>query len=372
MRASGWLYDGESARRWPVEVEPDPGRPDAVLVHAEGRESESVTAAEFVRTDDRGDAVVFTRPDADGWQLSLLEPIPADVDERLPRTSRYGAWIDRIGLGRFAVAAAAVSAAIIALMWVAPAWLAPAVPESWERDFGRAWLGDIEEEAGCRAEAGRAALARLERRLSPGRDFRVTVVDFGMENAAALPGGDIVLFRPVIENAGSPEEVAGILAHELAHVENRHVTEALIREFGFGLVLTSVGGNAGGTMNQLTGLSHSRSAEREADEDAIDALIAADISPRGAADFFRRVIGQPRPDGKEADGSEEVETETETNTIFDSEWAEFLGTHPAPSGRIERFEAAAEGRAFGEAMPAEDWKALQAICQDSARDDAAS
>ena len=56
-----------------------------------------------------------------------------------------------------------------------------------------------------------------------------------MFNAAALPGGYIVVFKPAITET-NPDALAGVLAHEVAHVRRRHVAEALIREFGIGAI----------------------------------------------------------------------------------------------------------------------------------------
>ena len=57
-----------------------------------------------------------------------------------------------------------------------------------------------------------------------------------MFNAAALPGGYIVVFKPAITET-DPDALAGVLAHEIAHVRRRHVTEALIRELGIGALI---------------------------------------------------------------------------------------------------------------------------------------
>ena len=79
-----------------------------------------------------------------------------------------------------------------------------------------------------------------------------------MFNAAALPGGYIVVFKPAITET-NPDALAGVLAHEVAHVRRRHVTEALIRELGIGALVRMFAGNIGANAEQIVSLSYTRS-----------------------------------------------------------------------------------------------------------------
>lgn len=49
-------------------------------------------------------------------------------------------------------------------------------------------------------------------------------------NAVALPGGNIVVFGGLLENTRSPEELAGVIAHEMQHISKRHVTKRIIED----------------------------------------------------------------------------------------------------------------------------------------------
>ena len=80
-----------------------------------------------------------------------------------------------------------------------------------------------------------AIVARLAAATPTPRTIRAFVVDRKQVNAFAAPGGHVVLFRGLIEQAGNPEEVAGVLAHEIQHVAQRHATRAL--EASTGLLL---------------------------------------------------------------------------------------------------------------------------------------
>lgn len=121
--------------------------------------------------------------------------------------------------------------------------------------------------------------------------YRFHVVDDAAINAFAIPGGIIVVHTGLIEATRRPEELAGVLAHEVQHVEQRHSLQALIKDLGLrGLWLLLSGDIGGGLVGQaafeMTSLRFSRAAESEADEQGFDELLKARIDPSGMGDFF--------------------------------------------------------------------------------------
>ena len=165
--------------------------------------------------------------------------------------------------------------AVVAIGYVAPHWIAPHVPMSWERNVGGAIVGDFGN-LRCRDPKGQQALEALVERVSPGATkgpdgIKIAALDVSMFNAAALPGGYIVVFKPAITET-NPDALAGILAHEVAHVHRRHVAEALIRELGIGALIRMMGGNIGANAEQIVSLSYTRQNEAQADADAIRML----------------------------------------------------------------------------------------------------
>lgn len=350
MAVSGWHYDGVTAARRSVTVEVRGAR---LAIFAEGLEPQLVEPELLRPVEKRRDAEVYALDDVEGWRLGLTEIDDALVEARLPEFEIYGSTIDRIGLPKFLAVAGAISAAVIALFWLAPGWLAPLVPVETERALGDALFADMKgvdlcgvDDAASRAE-GLAALNALATRLAPDTPIDLGVVGFDMVNAVTLPGGRILVFDGLIQNAEGPDELAGVLAHEIAHYQERHVMAAMIRELGFSLILTTVGGSAGTSINDLTSLSFSRSAEREADAVAIAMLDDADISPAPTAAFFR---------GLQAD-EEDMMGDMAT-------MASFVSTHPASEGRADRFAAAIdEDRDYAPAMTAAEWETVQALCK---------
>lgn len=341
--ARGWLYDGQSATRHDVAAGTAGGT--IRLDHADGT-IEHIDAGLLYHADDRAGTHVYGRSDRPGWRLTLPPPVPAALTARLPGVRRYGRWVDRVGLVPALVGALLLSGAVLAASYAAPAALAPLIPQSWEQRYGDAIVGDFGGKF-CQGPGGQEALERLAARLAPADlRFDVRVVDVGMVNAAALPGNHIVIFRELIDDASGPDEVAGILAHEIAHVGNRHVTEGMIRELGFGMVITALGGTTAGNADLLLGSRYSRGAEGEADRDAVAALARAGISPLPTAKFFTRLGKGERSLGRVG------------------ETLSYISTHPLSDGRRAAFERSfRRDLRYAPALEAADWRAVQGICR---------
>ena len=173
--------------------------------------------------------------------------------------------------------------------------------------------------------------------------IKVAALDVNVFNAAALPGGYIVVFKPAITGT-DPDALAGILAHEVAHVKRRHVAEALIRELGIGALIRMMAGNIGANAEQLVALSYTRSNEAQADADAIQMLRRANISPKPTAALFQRL-------------AKEHEQHLPTS-------AQFLESHPLSAGRAQRFAASFDPKAhYQPALTRDQWDALFDICR---------
>ena len=164
------------------------------------------------------------------------------------------------------------SAAAVAIVLLSPQWLAPLIPDSVDEKLGDALVGDFGGRF-CSTPAGDAALKKLVASLdaNPG-DLQVEVAKIDMVNAVALPGGKVILFDGLVKQARSPDEVAGVLAHEIGHVRERHVMQGLLRQMGLAVVLGGFDGSGGSTLNSLLSTTYTRDSEREADDHSLKAL----------------------------------------------------------------------------------------------------
>ncbi len=338
----GKLYDGATGHPHIVRVEVGDGH---IALHQDGGWNDRVDAALLKRIE--GGGVRLARTDVPGWRLVLPSGADGELMPLLGKRERYGGWIDRVGLVPALIVGGALTASVVALGYVAPGWIAPHVPMSWERNVGSAIVGDFGTFR-CRDAKGQQALEALVERLSPGatrgpNSIKVAALNVDLFNAAALPGGYIVVFKPAITES-DPEALAGVLAHEVAHVRRRHVTEALIRELGIGALIRLFAGNVGASAEQIVSLSYTRANEAEADNDAIHMLKRAHISPIPTATLFRRLA---REHGEGSTYS-----------------AGFLRSHPLSVERAQRFAASFDPRdSDSPALSRDQADALFDICR---------
>jgi len=128
---------------------------------------------------------------------------------------------------------------------------------------------------------------------SPHR-YRWFVADRPDLNAFAAPGGVVVVHAGLLRSADNAEEIAGVLAHEIAHAELRHSLKTMVKGMGFRALVAVALGDFSGTAlaeaaKNLTELGFSREAEREADRDGLRRLVAARIDPGGMVRFFEKL-----------------------------------------------------------------------------------
>jgi len=182
-----------------------------------------------------------------------------------------------------------------------------------------------------------AYVTRLGQRLArvaPGAKYPYSfqVADAAEINAFSLPGGPVWINRGVLRAAGNESQVAGVLAHEIAHIAQRHaadqLTKTLLTRWSLG-VLGAMLGNAGGAGTaQAAGamvangvfLKFSRDDEREADRVGLQIMTKAGWDPRGMIELFEVL----RREAKRDPGAVEV----------------FFSTHPSPEDRIAQLRAA--------------------------------
>ncbi len=238
--------------------------------------------------------------------------------------------------------------------------LAVMVPWSTEKTLGDAVEGQVLRElsdgapkicAAGRDTPGSRALAAMVQRLSahavlPG-PLDVKVVDSKVENAFAIPGGKIFFMRGLIEKADGPDEVAGVLAHEIGHVVNRDSLRGLIHAGGISFLVGTLLGDFTGAgalviaSRYLLTSRHSREVESQADNFAIEVMGKAGADVRALGGFLRRVASGPA-----------------------ERQLELLLTHPVTEDRVAEIQRRAGPGPFRPILDRQEWLALRGICRD--------
>ncbi len=193
-------------------------------------------------------------------------------------------------------------------------------------------------------------LARLETAVGESPyDFKIKIIDAPIKNAFALPGGRIILFRGLIESTDTPEELAGVIAHEMVHVLRRHSTKGMLQQLSTYMLFSFMTGDVNtvtATAQNLGNMRYSREFETEADRLGTILLIESQIDPTGLGAFFKKV-GE-----KEGMPSQ----------------LSYLSTHPMAGKRAEAIEQMTEpGTVYESLMPNIVWKDL--TCAPSTKED---
>jgi len=233
--------------------------------------------------------------------------------------------------------------------------MATLVPRSYELRLGHDLLPVVAARFGgryqegdsgtCSGVDGQAAIDRLAARLSAARATRIPitvhVVDTRVVNAFALPGGQVVVLRGLLDFASGPTEFAGVLGHEMGHSQFahplQHVVEASFISLTIGLMMGDVLGvsAAGMVVQSLLTTAYSREAETAADRESLERLQAAGIGSVPFMEFTKRLTtGAAMP--------------------------AILSTHPAPADRVRAM--ADHVRPGAQAMTPEEWESVRHIC----------
>jgi predicted Zn-dependent protease len=299
----------------------------------------SVAASPLARLDVEGDAPI----------AALMPYFTAlDVDRGGPRQT----W--RIIVWSTAAICSILGVTIYGIPLAADR-LAPLIPNAVERRIGGAVDAQVRAAFGgrvCTDPQGNAAFAALieKIRVAGGmtRPLQAGVLATSVENAFALPGGKVYLLNGLLQKAKSPDELAGILAHELGHVHHLHTMRLLIQTGGtsflVGLLLGDVAG--GGAVifaaRSVLNASYSREREQEADDFAAAAMDKLGRSPVPMAELLLRITGE---EGKRLRGF----------TI--------LNSHPLSEERLAIMRKRARGATGPELLSAAQWAALRTICR---------
>ncbi len=252
--------------------------------------------------------------------------------------ARLGGEEDRVSRQRRSAHAILVGFCFVVLLTGAGLWLlanwaldraVDRIPVSWENTLGEAVASGLGYPELIDPKIVQPVQAVLDRVLAAAGPhpyaFKLHVVRSPDINAMAAPGGQIIVFTGLLEKTRTPEELAGVLGHEVQHVLGRHS----LRNMAHALKWQVIGSVLLGDMSsmqkvllakgpELLALSYGRRLEEEADLEGCRLLLRADVDPRGLASFFKILQAQEGLAGS---------------------IPEILSSHPETARRIETIEA---------------------------------
>jgi predicted Zn-dependent protease len=154
-------------------------------------------------------------------------------------------------------------------------------------------------------------------------EWTIRIIDEDVLNAFAAPGGYMYFYTGLMQYLDNEAQLAGVMAHEIAHVDRRHSAQQLERELALTVIISIILGKNPSQLEEyatalakgLSNLAFSRNHEYEADEFAVKYTSDTDYNPRGISGFFTKM--------------EEIKT---------VRYPEFLSTHPDPGNRLEAID----------------------------------
>jgi Zn-dependent protease with chaperone function len=359
-------FDGMTSARQPVTVEATPEgllirRADGILVDGwRYGELRAMSAPAHVLRLGRVGHHVLAR-------LEIRDPgLARVIDEHSDELDRTGAAERRLRKRVVGwVFAATVSLVLVAIYGV-PALanrIAPLIPLSIEHRLGLAVDAQIRamldtRDSGAAFECGtadaekpgRAAfdklIGQMEQAAALPAPLKIAVVRRPEANAVALPGGRIYVFRGLVAASQSPDELAGVIAHEIGHVAHRDGTRSVLQAAGlsflFGMLLGDFTGGGVVVIAAKTVMqsAYSREVEAAADDYGVQLMAKIGGDVRAFAAILDRVAGAIEPG---------------VNILLD---------HPQTKDRVAAVNAAA-GALQSERRPlltAAEWAALKRIC----------
>jgi beta-barrel assembly-enhancing protease len=361
MGISGRYFDGQSARSYDVDVSEN-----GSLISFSGNDmpytSWSIKGLHAIDPPVSGQPFRLTHEDRPGARLIVLDP--SFIKALTARSSHLkGGYSTRdishifgwtIG-GIFAVVALGYF-----VMNFLPDKVAHVLPDEWRNRVGKQMEQAMVENARvCHTTGGDAALSAMIARLAEGTPdlppIAVHVYDMPILNAFAVSGGSIILTRELINKADTPDELAGVLSHEIGHVAHLHPEAQLARLTGMQVLASVFTGSSGGDMTTnlafiATVLKFSRAAEEEADAYAQETMVKASIDPIGLKTFFAKLLkiqGSQKEDSSSALG--------QLGGLFSS--------HPGTEDRMKVIEPLPAGVVAKPSLTSEQWLALKDICK---------
>ncbi len=300
MWTTGTYRRGRRRSRLPVKVDINAA---GLTVIAEDGETTYFTFAAMTARRSRDGSLRIERGNGSRHEVLLLGDPKAIEEVNLYAPHLLGGW--RLPSRK---AAAVVVVLLLVLVPAGYFWFYPLlvqsasgmVPAEVERKVGQAMLdANAPEKNQCTDPVLNSAVQNLADRLAttlpPTRTqlrYHIVITDLASANAFPLPGGSIVLHRGMIVRAATPETLAGVLAHQIQHLESHHPEEVIFHKLAWQGLLSIATGSVSGRAAKLAASigppAFGDAQESVADAGAIRMMLAAGFDPRGFILFYKQ------------------------------------------------------------------------------------
>ena len=248
------------------------------------------------------------------------------------RAGGAGGQVGRVAFGRFAAAVVLVVAIFTGAVFSRRVGAIQLISVADEIAIGKQAQAEVRKETpGLKDAAVQAYISRIGRRLAAQArgaryPYSFSIANYREINAFALPGGPVWVNRGAIEAAKNESQLAGVLAHEIAHISQRHsarqLSNAMVANLGLSLLGALLGNSGGAGAANIAAryvasgafLEFSRDDEREADRVGAAIMARAGWDAHGMIELMQTIREQQRRDPS----SVEV----------------FFSNHPSPGDRI--------------------------------------
>ncbi|WP_395372971.1 M48 family metallopeptidase [Marinicella sp. W31] len=188
--------------------------------------------------------------------------------------------------------AAALITVVVLILGLMAGWLAHKIPFEHERLLSAPFENQFKKASDTETEAYLERVVRsieVCSELPEGMSIHFHYLEDDVFNAFATLGGNIVIYKGLLERMENENELAMVIAHEIAHVKNRHPIQAMGRAVVVSVAISALFGGTNNPLEQsglLTLLSFNRSMEIEADTAALKAMHKCYGHINGAESMF--------------------------------------------------------------------------------------
>jgi beta-barrel assembly-enhancing protease len=179
--------------------------------------------------------------------------------------------------------------------------------------------------------------------------IKIHVIEKDEVNAFAMPDNHLVIYNSLILECENTDELAGVMAHEIAHMQHHHVMKKLIKEVGITIVLSALGGNSNFTVlkkifQNLSSTAYDRELETDADLTAVQYLLKSKVNPVSFAHFLEKLATIESPLPKQLN---------------------WLSTHPESKDRAKLIyeKLKSDSTKFEKLQLGKDWKTFQSYAE---------